>query len=133
MHWLIFISATTYGISQSIPPQPQTDDGPTLTGNKYIPFFSKEKAGIIRKFYERKIVIIFLPTNLNICFGCSKELSHCDGTFEYPQHMFWMRNKENSYPIHTLIWRPDEMTLLKEDLLFSYTCKNIICCRLAHI
>ena len=23
-----------------------------------------------------------------------------DGSFEYPQHMFWMRNKENSYPIH---------------------------------
>ena len=20
--------------------------------------------------------------------------------------MFWMRNKENNYPIHTLIWRP---------------------------
>ena len=28
---------------------------------------------------ERKIVIIFLPINLNMCF-------------EYPQHMFWMRN-----------------------------------------
>ena len=25
---------------------------------------------------------------------------------EYPQHMFWMRNKENSFPIHTLIWSP---------------------------
>ena len=21
--------------------------------------------------------------------------------------MFWMRNKENKFPIHTLIWRPD--------------------------
>ena len=21
--------------------------------------------------------------------------------------MFWMRNKENDFPIHTLIWRPD--------------------------
>ena len=30
----------------------------------------------IRKFYERKIVIIFLPINLNMCFGCSKEPSH---------------------------------------------------------
>ena len=32
-----------------------------------------------------------------MCFGCSKEPSHRDGSFEYPQHMFWMRNKENSF------------------------------------
>ena len=67
------------------------------------------------KFYQcvRKIVIIFLPINFNICFVCSKEPSHRDGSFEYPQHMFWMRNKENSFPIHILIRRPDynrEMT-----------------------
>ena len=60
----------------------------------------------VREFYERKIVIIFLPINFNMCFGCSKEPSHCDGSFEYPQHVFWMRNKENSFPIRTLIWRP---------------------------
>ena len=41
-----------------------------------------------------------------MCFGCSKELSHRDGSFEYAQHMFWMRNKENSFPIHALIWSP---------------------------
>ena len=29
-----------------------------------------------------------------MCFGCSKEPSHRDGSFEYPQHMFWVRNKE---------------------------------------
>ena len=29
----------------------------------------------------------------NICLGCLKELSHWDGSFEYPQHMFWLRNK----------------------------------------
>ena len=28
-----------------------------------------------KKNYERKIVIIFLPINLNMCFGCSKEPS----------------------------------------------------------
>ena len=28
------------------------------------------------KFYEHKIVIMFLPINFNMCFGCSKELSH---------------------------------------------------------
>ena len=27
-----------------------------------------------------------------MCFGCSKEPSHRDGSFEYPQHMFWLRN-----------------------------------------
>ena len=30
----------------------------------------------IRKLFERKIVIIFLLINLNMCFGCSKEPSH---------------------------------------------------------
>ena len=29
-----------------------------------------------------------------MCFGCSKEPSHGDGSFENPQHMFWVRNKE---------------------------------------
>ena len=32
-----------------------------------------------------------------MCFGCSKEPSHRDGSFEYPQHMFWTRNEENSF------------------------------------
>ena len=32
--------------------------------------------------FERKIVIIFLPIILNMCFRCS---------FEHPQHMFWLR------------------------------------------
>ena len=30
--------------------------------------------------------------------------------FEYPQHMFWMRNKENSFPICTLIWMVSTLT-----------------------
>ena len=30
--------------------------------------------------FERKIVVVFLPINLNICFGCSKEPSHRDGS-----------------------------------------------------
>ena len=36
----------------------------------------------------------FLPIILNIGFGCSKEPSHLDGSFEYPQHIFWLRNKK---------------------------------------
>ena len=43
--------------------------------------------------YWRKIIIFFLPINLNTCLGCSKEPSHSDGTFEHPKHMFWLRNK----------------------------------------
>ena len=39
-----------------------------------------------------------------MCFRGSEELSHQDGYFEYPQHIFWLRNKKN---IHTLIWRPE--------------------------
>ena len=42
--------------------------------------------------YERKIAIIFLCIRLNMCFGCSKEPSHRDSSFEYLQHMFWLRN-----------------------------------------
>ena len=32
-------------------------------------------------------MINFLPISLNMCFGCSKEPSHRDGSFEYPQHI----------------------------------------------
>ena len=42
-----------------------------------------------------------------MCFGCSKEPSHRDGSFEYPQHMFWLRNKKDNFPVCMLIRRPD--------------------------
>ena len=42
-----------------------------------------------KEIYKRKIVIIFLPINLNMCFGCSKETSKWDGSFEYQQQLFW--------------------------------------------
>ena len=41
-----------------------------------------------------------------MCFRCSKEPSHRDGSFEYPQHMVWLRNKKNDITVCTLIWRP---------------------------
>ena len=41
-----------------------------------------------------------------MCFGCSKKPSHGDGSFEYPQHMFWLRNKKNNVQLRTLIWGP---------------------------
>ena len=51
----------------------------------------------LSKHFERKIVIIFLPSNLKIHFGCSKEQSHGDGSLKYQQHMFWLRNKKNNF------------------------------------
>ena len=32
--------------------------------------------GLYQKYFQRKNVIIFLPINFNICFGCLKEPSH---------------------------------------------------------
>ena len=44
-------------------------------------------------FFSVKSHIIFLSISLSMSFGCSKEPSHRDGSFEYPQHMIWLRNK----------------------------------------
>ena len=52
--------------------------------------------------FERKIVNICLPISFNICFGCSKELFHWEGSFEYPQHVFWLRNKKFKFSLRTL-------------------------------
>ena len=43
---------------------------------------------------KRKTINIFLPIHFNICFGCTKEPSHWEGSFEYPQHMFWLKYKK---------------------------------------
>ena len=45
--------------------------------------------------------------DINICFGSSKEPSHWDGSFVYPQHMFWLRNKKFNIFTYTLLSRPD--------------------------
>ena len=42
-----------------------------------------------------------------MCFGCSKEPPHRDGSFEYPQHLFWLRNNKNNYELRTLVWVTD--------------------------
>ena len=39
-----------------------------------------------------------------MCFGCSKELSHRDGSFEYPQHMFLGLIHANLCPICPLVY-----------------------------
>ena len=50
--------------------------------------------GPVKQNIQHKIAIIFLSISLNMCFGCSKEPSLRDGSFEYPQHMIWLRNKK---------------------------------------
>ena len=60
---------------------------------EYLLFDSISKASKARKI-QRKNANIFLSISLTTCFGCSKELSYWDGSFEYPQHMFWLRNKK---------------------------------------
>ena len=54
---------------------------------------------------QRKYVNIFLPIIISICFGCLKELSHSDGSFEYPQQMYWLRNKKINFLVHTLNYK----------------------------
>ena len=73
--------------------------------------------GPVKHFFSRKIAIIFLSISINMCFGCSKEQSHRESSFEYPQHMFWMRNKNNKFQVHTLIWGP----VLHSNIEFIYT------------
>ena len=56
----------------------------------------------INKKFQRIIVNISILINLKICFGCSKEPSHRDGSFEDPQHLFWLRNKKIRFSLRTL-------------------------------
>ena len=50
------------------------------------------KCAMLGAFTVYKIGTYFLPIHLNMCFGCSKEPSHRDGSSEIPHHMFWLRN-----------------------------------------
>ena len=70
---------------------------PTSSNSKFIFEVSLTAVNTqvyINKNFQRKIVNIFFPTAFSICFGCSKEPSHRDGSFEYHQIMFWLRNKK---------------------------------------
>ena len=68
----------------------------------------------------RKNAIIFLSISLNMCFGCLKEPSHRDGSFEYPQHMFWLRNQKNNFQLRTLIRGPGSCSsTLKEQTQYT--------------
>ena len=63
--------------------------------------------------------INFLPNNFkHIYLGGSKEQSCSDGSFEYPQHMFWLRNQkinvQLSIPICSLIMKKSNQTYYPE-------------------
>ena len=58
-----------------------------------------------------------------MCFGCSKEPSHRDGSFEYPQHIFELRNKKNIFQLGTLIWGPDIICVLWKKDVQSENCE----------
>ena len=81
----------------------------------------KKKKKKMKKKKKRKIAIFFfLSISLNICFGCSKEPSHRDGSFEYPQHMFWLRSKKNNFQVCTLIWGPEFALFTLMDFFHTY-------------
>ena len=47
------------------------------------------------KNFQRNIMIIFLSTSFNICFFDALKNRLIETVlFEYPQHMFWVRNKK---------------------------------------
>ena len=48
---------------------------PDFSISKYIRCMKTAQV-YINKIFQPKIVNIFLPISFNICFGCSKELSH---------------------------------------------------------
>ena len=56
--------------------------------------FDRLHTGLDKPNFEHKIVNIFSLISFNMCFGCSKEPSHWDSSFEYQQHIFgWVIKK----------------------------------------
>ena len=53
--------------------------------------------------YSWKIETLFLKLEDYAAF---KEPFHRDGSFEYPQHTFWLRNKKVMLLLHNLNWSP---------------------------
>ena len=62
-----------------------------------------------------------------MCFECSKEPCHRDGSFEYPQHMFWLRNKKNNFQLHTFILGPGvPIPLVQVFIIFYFSTKAYV-------
>ena len=76
------------------------------------------------KGFQHKIVNIFLPMIFSICFGCSKEQSHWDCSFECLQHgQTWFscslysfhseQAEQKSSALEHLCWRTPEYSVLR--------------------
>ena len=61
-----------------------------------------------------------------MCLGCSREPSHRDGSFEYPEHMFWLRNKKKNFQLRTLIWGPGKGSKILNAFLLLFSIKMLI-------
>ena len=47
-----------------------------------------------------------------MCFVCYKEPTNRDGPFGYPQHMFWLRNKnKKKNQLRTFTWGPGTLQI----------------------
>ena len=75
---------------------------------------------LINKKIQRKIVNTFLPIIFSVCFGCSKEPSHWDSSFKYPQHRFWLRNKKNIFLLHTCNLSPGHIQVTCLSLMANH-------------
>ena len=71
-------------------------NGVMIGGRNIKVTVSQPSIGPVKKNFERKILVIFLPINLSICFGCAKEPSHLDVSFIGLE----IRKK------NLIIWRP---------------------------
>ena len=60
------------------------------------------------------IINIFLTIIFSVCFGCSIELSHWDGSFEYPQHIFGWEIRKIFFGLRTLNLRPEYFCFYKQ-------------------
>ena len=68
-----------------------------MSGTSIIAKFSMS----LNKTFQRKIVNIFFTKIFSICFQCSKEPFHREGSFEYPRCTFWLRNKKTFSVSHS--------------------------------
>ena len=61
----------------------------------------------------------FLIHQLKHVFWVPKRTVSSRRSFEYPQHMFWLRNKKNNFQLRTLIWGP-ALVMLNPDLYLFF-------------
>ena len=78
----------------------------------------------IRKlfFCYKLLTKVLLSISLNMCFECSKELSHWDSSLEYPQHMYWLRNKKKNSATHSYLETWYTRNTLMATLANSHDC-----------